>query len=393
MPPEFINWLMDVGQYLHIGLERRHLRRQGRGMDYTRVEYRDVAQRVVAPLHPKRMKLRLKEIAVETASTKTLRFERTDGALPPFRAGQYVNLYVEIDGVRTSRPFSISSAPGGETLDVTVRAKPGGFVAPFLLDELQAGDELESSGPAGNFYYEPLIDGKDLVFLAGGSGITPFMSILRSLLRSPEGGDLRIRLLYGSRTEEDVIFKDELARMAAAHPNFSYELVISEPGPATRRPTGFLDAGMIRSLAGDASGKTFYVCGPELMYELCLRSLRELGAPEHRIRHELFGLPGDVTRLPGWPEGLSREAIFQVEVVGSKTIHAPAGEPLMNSLERHGIVVPAQCRAGVCSLCRTQLLSGRVFAPPQASVRESDRQHGYIHPCASYPVEDLRIRI
>jgi len=76
---------------------------------------------------------------------------------------------------------------------------------------------------------------------------------------------------------------------------------------------------------------------------------------------------------------------------GGKTLRAPAGEPLMNTLERYGIVVPAVCRSGACSACRMRLLSGRVFQPAHTALRESDREHGYIHACVSYPLEDLRI--
>lgn len=278
-----------------------------------------------------------------------------------------------------------------------MRDKPGGFVAPYLFHELKVGDELETTGPVGNFYYEPLIDGDDLVFLAGGSGITPFISMIRDLLTprpEPAGKPvLQIHLLYGSRTPDDVIYGDELAQLAAQHPNFRYTLVISEPPPGYTGLTGLLDARLIREQIGDVTGKTFYLCGPQVMYDFCLAALHELGVPEYKIRRELYGPPADVTKEPGWPAGLTATTIFQVEVVGQKVIPAPAGEPLINSLERHGVVVPAVCRSGACSACRTRLLAGRVFMPEQTGLRESDRQCGYIHPCVTYPLSDLRIRL
>jgi ferredoxin-NADP reductase len=409
MPPEIINWLQDVSQHLRVAQQRRALRRPGRGCDYMGDPFKDLGQRVVAPLHPARMRLRVSVIVQETPSTKTFRFARVDGPLPPFRAGQYVNLFVDVDGVLTSRPYSISSAPGSATLDLTIRDNPGGFVAPYLLHEARVGAEFESTGPAGSFYHEPLIDGSDLVFLTGGSGITPFMSMIRQALATTPpsltepalslskgkgiGGIGRIHLLYGSRTPDDVIFDDELIGLAAQHDRLEYDLVISEPPPRYRGLTGFLDAGRIRSQVGDVAGKTFYVCGPSVMYDFCQKALAELGVPAHKIRRELFGPPADVTRSPGWPAGLSADAKFRVEVAGRQTIEARAGEPLMNSLERHGIVLPAICRAGACSACRTRLLAGRVFAPTQVGLRESDREHGYIHPCMSYPMEDLKIRV
>jgi ferredoxin len=129
------------------------------------------------------------------------------------------------------------------------------------------------------------------------------------------------------------------------------------------------------------------------MYDFCLAALTELGVPAHKIKRELYGPPEDVTREPGWPEGLSARTVFSVDVVGEQSIQAPAGEPLLNSLERYGIVVPALCRAGECSACRAKLLSGRVYQPAHTGLRESDRAHGYIHACVSYPLEDLRIRL
>jgi ferredoxin len=90
---------------------------------------------------------------------------------------------------------------------------------------------------------------------------------------------------------------------------------------------------------------------------------------------------------------LSADTIFQVEVADRQTVRAPAGEPLINTLERYGIVVPAVCRTGACSACRMRLLSGQVFMPPHANLRESDREHDYIHACVAYPLENLRIRL
>ncbi len=402
---ELVHWLQDVREHLRVSQRRKSLRQPGQGADYTADKYQDVVHRVVSAIHPQRMQLRVVEIIQETPSTKTFRCQRTDGPLPPFRPGQYVNIFVDVDGVLTSRPYSIASAPplsspplggteGGNTLDLTVRDKPGGFVAPYLLHEVQVGDELESTGPEGSFYHEPLIDGDELVFFAGGSGITPFMSIIRDACgKGAVTAPLQIHLLYGSRVPEDVIYGEELTELAGRHANFNYSLVISEPPPGYDGLAGFLDVDLIQKQVGDVKGKTFYICGPNVMYDFCLTALEQLGVPSYKIKRELYGPPDDVTKEPGWPEGLSRDAMFDVEVVGHKVVSAPAGEPLMNTLERYDIVVPAICRSGACSACRTKLLSGRVFQPAHTGLRESDREHGYIHACVSYPLGNLRIRL
>jgi ferredoxin-NADP reductase len=352
------------------------------------------------------MRLRVTGVAETTPTSKTFHLERIDGSLPPFRPGQYLNLFVDVDGVRTSRPYSIASPPGNEALELTVRDKPGGFVAPYLLNEVRVGDELETTGPSGTFYHEPLIDGQELVFLAGGSGITPFMSIVRDALQAGQGRpQLNMHLLYGSRVLDDVIYGQELAELAAMHPNFHYALIVSEPPPGLEAGghddpclTGFLSADLIRDQVPDPTGKTFYICGPGVMYDFCLDALAELGVPPHRIKRELYGPPDDVTQEPGWPARLEADTTFDVHVdapgpEANQTIRAAAGQPLLNSLERHGLVVPTVCRAGECSQCRIRLLEGRVFMPAHTGLRESDRQYGYIHACVSYPLQDLRIRI
>jgi len=169
--------------------------------------------------------------------------------------------------------------------------------------------------------------------------------------------------------------------------------VVSEPPADYPGLTGFLDAGQIQKQVGDVEGKTFYICGPPVMYEFCLAALKALDVPLHKIKRELYGPPEDISKEVGWPEGLATDTFFDVDILGRKVLRAPAGEPLLNTLERYGLVVPAVCRVGECSACRVRLLSGRVFMPEDTGIRESDRQHGYIHTCVSYPLEDLQIRL
>lgn len=389
---ETLFWLQDVRQYIIVNLKRNALRKPGQGIDYT--QENEATYHILTNLHPTRMRLRIKLICQQTPSSKTFYFERLDGKLPPFRPGQYINIFLDVDGVMTSRPYSIASPTGHEMLEITVRDNKQGFVAPYMLNELKVGDELETTGPEGHFYHEPLIDGRDLVFLAGGSGITPFMSMLRYFLNDDTTRTTpNIILLYGSRLVDDVIYHEELIRFADEHANFEYISIISEPPPDFDGVAGFLDANMIANHVVDIEGKTFYICGPNAMYDLCLDALYKLGIPRYKIKRELYGPPEDITSVPGWPADVLSESIFNIDILGFKQIRAPAGEPLMNTLERYGVVVPAICRVGECSVCRVRLLKGKVFMPPQTGMRESDRDFGYIHACISYPLEDLQIRV
>jgi len=348
-------------------------------------------EEMVSKMHNTRILLKVEKMTKETPTTKTLRMVPVKGSLPYFRAGQYINVFVKIDGVLTSRPYGISSPPGNPWYDITVRRKEGGFVSPYLVDRVRPGDTLESTVPNGAFYYNPVTDSSDLVFLAGGSGITPFASIIRDVTN--KGLPLNIHLIYGSRDPEDIIYKDELMAIASRHQNIKVDFVISEPPEGWTGLSGFLDAGMISSLVGPLERKTVFMCGPAQMYALCEEALKKLGVPMRRTKKEACGPPDDVTRERGWP-GISPESEFQVvEERSGRTFSVRAGEPLMVGLERTGLAVPVVCRSGECTACRTRLVSGKVFVPDNVHVRQSDEKTNYVHACMSYPLEDLHIRL
>ncbi len=378
----------EIEGYAEIRREIEVLRRYG--FDYA--SHRGRVGQVLNLLHPKRILLQVSEIRQETQTAKSFRLISSEGYLPPFQAGQYINLFVDVGGVRTSRPYSLSSPPNQSGYyEIAVRRIEDGFVSSHLLETVKVGDPLESTGPSGDFFYNPLFHGNDLVFLAGGSGITPFMSMIREV--TDRGLPRKIHLIYGSRNPDDMIFWEELEERARLHENFQVTSVISEPPEGFEGFTGFISAKIVTDVLGSVEGRSFYICGPEAMYTFCLPELLKLQVPARKIRMEVFGPPKDVTAQPGWPEMVSADSRFQVMVKGRKKMNARAGEPLMVSLERAGIVIPASCRSGECSLCRTKLLSGKVFQPPGVKLRKSDRIYGYIHPCVAYPLQDLEIMI
>ncbi len=378
--------LHDIEGYQDIASEIAVLKKYG--FDYS--AQRGQLESILDMLHPKKLRLRVSEIIDETRSAKTLRLIPVQGYLPPFQAGQYISLAVEIGGVVTSRDYSMSSPPSQiGYYDVTVRRVGDGFVSEYLLDEAKPGDEFTSSSPAGNFYYNPLIHGRDLVFIAGGSGITPFMSMIREV--AGRGLDRRIHLFYGSQSPDDIIFGQEIENLSRRHPNFTWTSVISDPPQGYQGRAGFISADLMKEVLGDLSDRMFYLCGPEAMYTFCRKELAGLGVPGRRIRVEMYGPPKNVTACQGWPEYIDADATVSVSVKGGKTITVRSTEPLMNSLERSGIVIPSLCRSGECSLCRTKLLKGKVFQPEGVKLRKSDRQFGYIHPCMAYPISDIEI--
>jgi ferredoxin-NADP reductase len=343
-------------------------------------------------LHPARLRLRVLDVMDETPSTRTFRLASTDGYLPPFQAGQYVALFFDIDGIRTSRPYSISSPPNQVGhYDITVRQVADGLISGHLLKKVRRGDVLESSGPSGNFFHNPLFHSNTMVCIAGGSGITPFMSMIREVTEC--GLDRTLYLFYGNRDLEDAIFHDALGRIAERFDNVNYIPVLESPPAGYKGPTGFITGDLIRRTLGSLSGKTFYLCGPRGMYDFCIPELENLGISRHRIRREVYGAPRNVCDDPAWPDGVKKDDAFRVRVAGGAGFDARAGEPLLAALERNRVLVPSLCRSGECSMCRVKVVSGKVFQPAGTPVRKSDRRFGYVHSCVSYPLEDLEIMV
>ena len=360
------------------------------GLDFTPL--RDSPDPYIQRLHPAGLRLRVSDILEETASAKTLRLVSADGHLPPFQAGQYVALFLEIANVRTSRPYSISSPPNQlGYYDITIRRFSDGVVSNVLLDSTKRGDILESSGPAGEFCHNPLFHSKTMVCLAGGSGITPFMSMIREIVEC--GLDRVVYLFYGNRECGDVIFHETLQDISKRFDNIHYIPVVEKPPKRYRGKKGFITGRLIQETLGTLEDKTFYVCGPQAMYDFCIPELEGLGIPRRRLRKEVYGTPADIWTSPGWPPEVARDARFAVRVNAAKNLEARAGEPLLACLEKNGVVVPSLCRSGECSMCRVKLLSGKVFQPPGTLLRKSDRKAGYIHSCVSYPLEDIEILI
>ncbi len=352
----------------------------------------DSVELQVSRLHPARIRFRVSKIIDETPSAKTIRLVSEDGYLPPFLAGQYVALFFDLRGIRTGRPYSISSPPNQTGYyDITIRRVQGGLVSNYLLDEVKAGDHIESSGPAGNFYHNPLFHDRTMVCLAGGSGITPFMSMIREVVEC--GLDRTIYLLYGNKNLNDAIFHDELQTLSSQFKNITYVPVIENPLEQYKGRSGFITADLIGETIGDMNDKTFYLCGPQGMYDFCLSELEKLDVVKRKIRKEVYGAPVNIWDYPGWPEEVEADQVFKVKVDNGLTTEARAGESLILALEKAGIMIPSLCRSGECSMCRVKILSGKVFQPAGVPVRKSDRTYGYVHSCVSYPLEDLEIVI
>ena len=347
-------------------------------------------------LHPDYQELIVdKVIDHEGAGAKTFIMRSKDGGpVACFRAGQYLSLKLKIGESAVSRPYSISSSPKDAlngVVSVTVRSNPDGFAAGYMLEEFKEGDAVLSSGPQGNFYYEELRDPKNIVALAGGSGITPFLSMAQAIAEGTEDFDLTI--IFGSRTRDQILFRKELDWIALKCNKVKVVHVLSDE-EAEGFEHGFITADLIKKYAKEPY--SVFVCGPEAMYRFLKGELDKLGLPKKNIRCEMLGVTKKIAEVEGFPtEAKGKE--FDIKVrQGTREydLKACAEEPILVAIERAGIVAPSRCRSGECGWCRSKVLSGTYFAPAENENRRwADVKWNYIHPCATFPTSDMVIEV
>ena len=348
-------------------------------------------------LHPDCLSLVVDEIVDHGgALAKTFVFKKKDGgALPYFRAGQYLSLKLNLDGSAVTRPYSISSAPRQALegkIAVTIRSNPDGFAADRLLGSLKVGDEIVSSAPEGHFYYEELRDAKHVVALAGGSGITPFLSMARAVCDGAE--DFSLTILFGSRSRESILFADELREIADVCPKVKVVHVLSDE-TAEGYEHGFITAELIRKYA-PAGEYSVFLCGPEAMYRFVTPEIEKLGLPRRLVRREMLGVTKHVADQPGYPRDCAGKTFRGTIRQGAEeyTIDVLADEPVLVALERAGIKAPSRCRSGECGWCRSKLVSGEVYCPAEnEGRRHSDVMSGYIHPCSAFALSDVVLEV
>ena len=349
-------------------------------------------------LHPDYQRLVIDEVIPhEGAKAKTFVFRRADGeAFPYFRAGQYLSLKLPLEDSFVTRAYSLCSSPKDALKGraaITVRSNPGGFAADKLLAALKPGDEVIASDPQGFFYYEDLRDAKHVVGLAGGSGITPFLSMAYALRDGAE--DFELTLLYGSRDEESILFKKELDEVAAACPKFRVVHVLSDEEKAGYEH-GFITAELIKKYAPADAEYSVFLCGPEGMYRFLKPEIEKLALPERLFRRKMIDVTKTPWELDGYPQQC-RDKIFNLTVrQGDREykLSASANETVLTAIERAGIKAPSRCRSGECGWCRSRMLEGSVFIPQENELRRwADKEYGYIHPCSSFPTSDIVLEV
>ncbi len=348
------------------------------------------ANKLAAELHPPRQFLVIKDIVVQNERCKTYVFAPDTGKgterLAYFGAGQFVSVKVDIGGHMQSRPYSLVSSPSealrGEYA-VTVKGT-GGSVSEYVVENWRIGDSVEVSAPLGNFTYEPLRDAKHVVGVAGGSGVTPFVSLAKAVADGDE--DCSLTLLCGYRRFADALHVSELAELSGRCEKIKVVYVIADER-AEGCERGFINAGTIRKYA-PTDEYSIFVCGPRALHYHIDKEAEKLGLEKKYVRHELLG-------EAFLPAGEGRPVTITVTCRGrSSKARGYANESILRILEENGVEARARCRSGECGFCRAKLLAGEVIIPEETDRRRlADEPHGYIHPCCTYPLGDIAIEI
>jgi 3-ketosteroid 9alpha-monooxygenase subunit B len=280
-----------------------------------------------------------------------------------------------------ARCYSLSSAPHeGSKLKVTVKRTAGGYGSNWICDNLHEGTEVDVLPPAGVFSPKSL-EG-DFLLLAGGSGITPVMSILKSALN--EGTD-RVMLVYANRDEQSVIFADELASLAHLHADrlaVVHWLETVQGMPSTQ---------LLRTLVTPYAGHETFICGPGPFMDAARQALKELEVPRRRVHVERFvSLTGNPFEADVAPiEDSGRPAALSVELDGEKHAFAwPRQAKLLDLLLDKGLDAPYSCRAGQCSACACRITSGEVKMVNNEILDSEDIAESIVLACQSLPITD-----
>jgi ferredoxin-NADP reductase len=357
--------------------------------------------------------LRVAAIFRETPDTKTFRMMSPQGGSIPFifLPGQFLTFSAEIEGKRLRRSYTIASSPTQTGyVEVTVKRQEHGAVSCYLHDQVAVGSLVDISAPAGRFTFTGL-ESDSIVLIAGGVGITPMMSVARYLIDISYPGE--IFFLFGARTTEDFIFREELEYLERRHVNLHVAATMSRaPGTVWMGPEGPVSKEFIAHAVPEISRRHVHLCGPPPMMEAVKGELAELGVPKEQVETEAFGpaegmAPADslesahpaeaalpATPAPPPPAGPSPVvakggngvspplAASQIRFTKSgKTGPLLPNQPVLEAAEAIGVDIDFSCRVGICGICIVRLLEGAVTMEVEEGLDPADKARGMILAC------------
>lgn len=330
--------------------------------------------------------LKIKEVIRETPEAVSLSFEVPEDLKEKFsyKAGQYITLRTSIDGKEVRRAYSLCSAPGSGEYKVTVKEVEGGTFSVLANNKLKAGDTLEVHPPEGKFVFEPGKTPSNYAAFAAGSGITPVLSIIKSVLGKEPGS--KFVLVYGNKTNEATIFYRELLELQTKFPDRLFiEFVYSR----TREEDahfGRIEASTVNYVVSnkfkESAFKSFYLCGPEEMINTVTSILENKGVSKENIHFELF----TIEETGAVETAVEGKVELTVLVDDEETVLImDSKETVLEAALDNDLDVPYSCQGGICSSCIARIKEGKAEMRKNQILTDGEIAEGLILTCQAQP--------
>lgn len=339
--------------------------------------------------------VRVVDVARETSDAVSIYLTEHDGSPIQFLPGQFLSVDVQVGGETLRRAYSIAS-PGvpNAPVHITVKRMPDGRVSNRLNEQVSIGDLLQVLGPSGSFTLQAKPDAtRELVMIAGGSGITPIISLAETALRAEPRS--RIVLIYGNRSWDDIIFRERLAALVEEFPSrLVVDHVLEHPPAQWTGGSGLLCAevlqnrlGALPELRADAQ---YFLCGPSPMMDAAHEVLRVRGVPADRIAEERFTHPEQRHSSCG-----SRAPQSVRFVLGGITreVEVAPGQTLLEAALQAGLDLPFSCAMGGCGACRVRRIEGELAMDEPNCLSRAERDQGYVLTCIGRPLSAARLHV
>lgn len=353
--------------------------------------------KLAAELHPTTQYLKIDKVIDRGSDAKSFVLvpnkEKGTKQLAYFQAGQYLSVRFHIGKSYCTRPYAISSSPkqalNGKYM-LTIKLVKNGFVTPYIWQNWKESTDVTAAAPAGQLFYEPLRDKKNLIAIAGGSGITPFYAMANAIADGTT--DANLTILYGSRTHDHILLGDELTKIAKQTDKVEVVNVLSDE-KVEGYEHGFIGEDLIRKYAPADNNYSIFMSGPGAMIHFANQAIKKLNLPRGRVRQEFSGTVNPYV-FPNYPAAAKGKTFkMTVKTRDQETIiPARSDESLLVAMERAGIIAPSSCRSGICGACRSRVVKGKAFVPFPGR-RKADQEYGYVYTCVSFPIEDLTLEV
>lgn len=330
--------------------------------------------------------LKVNKIVKETPDSITIIFENPEGGKLEYKAGQYLTTICEVDGKEERRCYSLNTSPFLQDLPaITVKREEKGRVSNFLFENVREGDVIGIVKPAGSF--TTIFDERNkrhFVLIAGGSGVTPLMSILLSALEKEPSS--YITLIYSNRNEDSIIFKEKLEQLSREHSGRLRIIhILSQPSTSWKGPRGRLSPGALRSILKEFpifKQTEYYLCGPAGLMNMVEQVLISEQVNPVNIRKESFtsAEPRDVNITP---IGTSDVTVIMENEQYHFTVKS--GKTILETAQDNDIDMPYSCQSGICTTCRCLLLEGQVEMEEDEGLSDEEIAQGYVLVCVGHP--------